>query len=65
MKTPLATTLRPDNLKIFFGQEEIIGKNSWLRLAIEKDQVPSLIFWGPPGSGQDHFSFYNCQRNQG
>lgn len=57
MKTPLATTLRPDNLKIFFGQEEIIGKNSWLRLAIERDQVPSLIFWGPPGSGKTTLAF--------
>ncbi len=57
MKTPLATSLRPDNLKKFFGQEKIIGKNSWLRLAIEKDQVPSLIFWGPPGSGKTTLAF--------
>jgi putative ATPase len=57
MKKPLATILRPDNLKNFFGQEKIIGKNSWLRLAIEKDQVPSLIFWGPPGSGKTTLAF--------
>lgn len=57
MKNPLATSLRPDNLKKFFGQEKIIGKNSWLRLAIEKDQVPSLIFWGPPGSGKTTLAF--------
>jgi len=57
MKKPLATILRPDNLKNFFGQEKIIGNNSWLRLAIEKDQVPSLIFWGPPGSGKTTLAF--------
>lgn len=57
MKKPLATILRPDSLKNFFGQEKIIGENSWLRLAIEKDQVPSLIFWGPPGSGKTTLAF--------
>lgn len=57
MKKPLAIILRPDSLKNFFGQEKIIGKNSWLRLAIEKDQVPSLIFWGPPGSGKTTLAF--------
>ncbi len=57
MKKPLATILRPDSLKNFFGQEKIIGKNSWLRLAIERDQVPSLIFWGPPGSGKTTLAF--------
>ena len=57
MKKPLATILRPNSLKNFFGQEKIIGNNSWLKLAIEKDQVPSLIFWGPPGSGKTTLAF--------
>ncbi len=57
MKTPLATVLRPDNLKDFFGQEKVIGKGTWLRTTIEKDQVTSLIFWGPPGVGKTTLAF--------
>lgn len=49
---PLADRIRPEKLADFFGQEELLGKNSFLRQAIEKDQIPSLIFWGPPGSGK-------------
>lgn len=50
--TPLADHLRPDNLDDFFGQEKLVGKKSYLRQAIEKDQIPSMILWGPPGSGK-------------
>ena len=49
---PLADRMRPEKLADFFGQEELLGKNSFLRQAMEKDQIPSLIFWGPPGSGK-------------
>ena len=51
-QTPLAERLRPDSLEKFFGQEELLGKNSFLKEAIEKGRVPSLILWGPPGSGK-------------
>jgi len=57
MTTPLATILRPDNLNDFFGQEKVIGKGTWLRMTIEKDQVTSLIFWGPPGVGKTTLAF--------
>lgn len=57
MKKPLASILRPDSLKNFVGQEKIIGRGSYLRLAIESDQVPSLVFWGPPGSGKTTLAF--------
>jgi len=50
--TPLADRLRPDKLDEFFGQEKLVGKQSYLRDAIKNDRVPSLIFWGPPGSGK-------------
>ncbi len=50
--TPLANRLRPRKLEEFFGQEKITGKNSFLYQAIQKDQVPSIIFWGPPGCGK-------------
>ena len=49
---PLATYFRPKNLDEFVGQEKIIGPKTWLYRAIKSDAVPSLIFWGPPGSGK-------------
>jgi putative ATPase len=49
---PLADRMRPKKLEYFFGQEELLGKDSYLRKAIEQDRIPSLIFWGPPGSGK-------------
>jgi putative ATPase len=49
---PLAERVRPEDFSGFFGQEELTGEKSFLRQAIENDSVPSLIFWGPPGSGK-------------
>jgi len=49
---PLADRIRPENLDEFLGQEDVVGKGSLLRKAIEKDNLPSIIFWGPPGSGK-------------
>lgn len=50
--TPLAERIRPKTLSKFVGQEHLVGKNSILRRLIESDQLVSLIFWGPPGSGK-------------
>lgn len=52
MMTPLASRLRPDSLEDFVGQEHLIGKGKILRQLIEKDQISSMIFWGPPGVGK-------------
>ena len=52
MQKPLADRMRPERLADFFGQTDAIGSNSFLRGAIERDAVPSLIFWGPPGTGK-------------
>jgi len=49
---PLADRIRPKSLDEFIGQEKIIGKGKPLRMAIEKDQLRSIILWGPPGSGK-------------
>src|SRR6266478_6062880 len=49
---PLAERMRPRSLDEVVGQKHILGPNTLLREAIETDQVPSLIFWGPPGSGK-------------
>ncbi len=49
---PLADRLRPRRLEDFVGQEHVLGRSSALRRAIEADQVPSVILWGPPGTGK-------------
>jgi putative ATPase len=49
---PLAQRLRPATLDDFVGQEHVIGAGRALRLAIEQDRVPSMILYGPPGSGK-------------
>lgn len=51
-QTPLADRIRPTNLADFEGQNEIVGQGKLLRQLIEKDQVPSIILWGPPGCGK-------------
>lgn len=54
---PLATYFRPKTLAEFVGQKNNISPETWLYQAIKKDQVPSLIFWGPPGSGKTTLAF--------
>ena len=49
---PLAQRLRPSTLDDFVGQEHVVGPGRALRLAIEQDRVPSMILYGPPGSGK-------------
>jgi len=49
---PLANRMRPKTLSDFVGQEKLLGKDKILRKAIETDSIPSMIFWGPPGSGK-------------
>lgn len=49
---PLAERLRPSSLDGVIGQDHVIGVGRALRLAIEADRVPSLILFGPPGSGK-------------
>ncbi|MEQ1676963.1 MAG: replication-associated recombination protein A [Chitinophagaceae bacterium] len=49
---PLAERIRPQKLDDLQGQEHLAGKGSILRTAIENGKVPSIIFWGPPGTGK-------------
>ncbi len=49
---PLAERVRPQTLPEFVGQEHLLGAGQPLRLLIERDTVPSMILWGPPGSGK-------------
>ena len=55
--TPLAELLRPKTLDEYIGQEHIVGKNAILRKAIESGNIPSMIFWGPPGVGKTTLAF--------
>jgi putative ATPase len=50
--TPLADRMRPETLEEFVGQLHILGPNKPLRKQIERDEVSSMILWGPPGSGK-------------
>ncbi|MGH7723718.1 MAG: replication-associated recombination protein A [Candidatus Dormibacteria bacterium] len=49
---PLAARMRPRSLDEFAGQDHVVGTGSVLRRALEGDTLPSLILWGPPGSGK-------------
>jgi putative ATPase len=51
-KRPLAERMRPDNLDGYIGQEHILGPGKPLRAQIERDELTSLILWGPPGVGK-------------
>ena len=50
--TPLAERLRPRTLDEVLGQASVVGEGGFLRQAVARDRVPSLIFWGPPGCGK-------------
>ena len=49
---PLAERMRPRDLSELIGHAELVGEQGFLRRAVAADRVPSLIFWGPPGSGK-------------
>ncbi len=51
-REPLAARMRPRNLDEYIGQDHIVGKGRLLRRAIAADQLSSVIFYGPPGSGK-------------
>ena len=49
---PLAAKMRPQTFAEFVGQEHLVADGRVLRKCIEADQLPSMVFWGPPGSGK-------------
>ena len=49
---PLAVRMRPRSLDHFFGQEQVVGSGTFLRSMIEEDKVPSLLLYGPSGTGK-------------
>ncbi len=55
--SPLSYRVRPKTLDDFIGQEEVVGRGSVLRNLIETENLPSLILWGPPGSGKTTLAY--------
>jgi len=56
-EAPLAVRMRPANLHDFVGQEHLIGEGRVLRKAIEAGKLPSIVLWGPPGSGKTSMAY--------
>jgi putative ATPase len=54
---PLAEKLRPTSLDDYIGQKHLVGENAILKKAIETGNIPSMIFWGPPGVGKTTLAY--------
>ncbi len=63
-QAPLAARMRPRTLDEFVGQEQLVGPGRVLRRAIEADHVPSMVLWGPPGSGKTTLAWIIASRTR-
>ena len=61
---PLAARMRPRSLDEFVGQENIIGEKTLLHSSIKSGSIPSLILWGPPGTGKTSLAHIICKSGQ-
>ncbi len=52
VKKPLADRMRPTKLEEFVGQEHLLGEGKFLRILLDRKEIPSMIFWGPSGVGK-------------
>jgi len=63
-EAPLAARMRPSTFNDFMGQEHLIGPGRVLRKAIESGKLPSIILWGPPGSGKTTLAYIIANSTQ-
>lgn len=54
---PLAELMRPESFEDYVGQSHLIGPNAVLRKTVDSGNIPSMIFWGPPGVGKTTLAF--------
>jgi putative ATPase len=57
LKKPLADRMRPKTLEEFVGQEHLMGEGKLLKTLLDRQDIPSLIFWGPSGTGKTSLGF--------
>ena len=58
---PLASKYRASNLDDFIGQEHLVGQSGPIRKFLESERVPSMVFWGPPGTGKTTLAYIISQ----
>ena len=63
-QAPLADRMRPRTLDEIVGQPSLLARGKPLREAIESDKMPSIILWGPPGSGKTTIASVVAQRTK-
>ncbi|MFQ5882310.1 MAG: replication-associated recombination protein A [Candidatus Methylomirabilales bacterium] len=63
-RAPLADRMRPRTLEEFVGQTHLLGEGRVLYLAIDRGEIPSMILWGPPGSGKTTLAYLIAERMQ-
>ena len=54
---PLASKYRPKTLKEFVGQDHLVGENGPIKKFLDSKNIPSMIFWGPPGTGKTTLAY--------